>query len=153
MSTKKEKFLELVSEDTSDTVKWMKERQRDRDLYRFSAKIAFAISHRLDQLNWTQTKLAEEMDLTKQQVSKWLSGKENFKIGTILKMQEVLKTRLIEIPSSCFGLQTIKETDILETSYDKSYNIYEKPEAVILNTMLAAEPEEKYQSKFVAHGG
>ena len=125
MSTNKEKFMKLVSEDTSNTVEWMKERNGNRRLYHFSGKLALAILHRLDQLNWTQTRLAEEMGVTKQQVSKWLSGKENFKIETILKIGEVLKTTLIEVPQLSFGLQTIKETVITEFSYDKSWNIYE----------------------------
>ena len=112
--------MKLVSEDTSNTVEWMKERNGNRSLYHFSGKLALAILHRLDQLNWTQTRLAEEMGVTKQQVSKWLSGKENFKIETILKIGEVLKTTLIEVPQLSFGLQTIKETVITEFSYDKS---------------------------------
>lgn len=153
MSTKKEKFLKLVSEDTSNTVEWMKERQRNRRLYRFSGKIAFAIIHRLDQLNWTQTRLAEEMGVTKQQVSKWVKGKENFKIETILKIGEVLKTQLIEVPQSSFGIQAIKEIKALESAYDKSYNMDEKAQEIPLNTMLAAEPEEIYQSTYTfGHG-
>ena len=120
MSTNKEKFLKLVSEDTANTVEWMKERKRNRSLYLFSGKLALAILHRLDQLNWTQTRLAEEMGVTKQQVSKWVSGKENFKIETILKMGEILKTALIEVPQLSFGIKTNKETEITESSYDKS---------------------------------
>ena len=118
MSTKKEKFLKLVSEDTSNTVDWMQNRDEKKNLYCFSAKISFLILQRLDQLNWTQTKLAEEMGVTKQQVSKWVKGKENFKIETILKIGCVLKTQLIEIPKSTLGTQTINNTGILESSYD-----------------------------------
>ena len=120
MSTKKEKFLKLVSEDTSNTVEWIKERQRNKSLYRFSGKIAFAILHRLDQLSWTQTRLAEEMGVTKQQVSKWVKGKENFKIETILKIGQVLSTQLIEVSQTSFGTETIKETDVLASSYNES---------------------------------
>ncbi|MEO6683340.1 MAG: helix-turn-helix transcriptional regulator [Ginsengibacter sp.] len=145
MSTKKEKFLKLVSEDTSNTVEWMKERQRNRSLYRFSGKLALAILHRLEQLNWTQTRLAEEMGVTKQQVSKWVKGKENFQIETILKIGEVLKMQLIEVPQSSFGIHSIKETDTLVSPYDESYNIYERTQEIPLNTMLVAEPEENYQ--------
>lgn len=152
MSTNKKKILKLVSEDTSNTLEWMEERQKNRSLYRFSGKIAFAILHRLDQLNWTQTRLAEEMGVTKQQVSKWVKGKENFKIETILKIGGVLKTRLIEVPQSSFGIETIKETDILESSYNESYKINES-QVIALNTMLVAEPEEMYHSNYTFEHG
>lgn len=115
--TNKEKFLSLVSTEKTKTLDNAKNRIANREMLRFSQKIAFAILNRLDDLKWTQTKLAIEIGLPKQQINKWLKGKENFTIETILKISEVLKLELIEIPKLSTGVEVSENTAFIETVY------------------------------------
>ncbi|SDH44506.1 helix-turn-helix transcriptional regulator [Myroides phaeus] len=96
--TNKEKFLTLVSPDEGNTAAWITERQANRELHRTSQKIALLILKRLSDLNWKQKDLAERMNVSPQQVSKWVKGKENFRIETLLHLGEVLGIALFHIP-------------------------------------------------------
>ena len=62
-----------------------------------SAKIAFKILDRLDDLKMNQSQLAEKMDVSRQVVSKWVKGKTNFTLETIAKLEETLDFKLIEV--------------------------------------------------------
>lgn len=88
--TNKEKFLALVSQDDSKTIERNRERIKNRDMLRESQQIALKILLRLDELGWTQKQLAEKMEVTPQQVSKFVSGKANLTIESQIKLQNIL---------------------------------------------------------------
>lgn len=88
--TNKDKFLKLVSPTESDTILKNRERIANRAMIRESQSIALKVLAKLDELNWSQAKLAKALGVTPQQVSKIVSGKENSKIGTLTKLEEVL---------------------------------------------------------------
>ncbi|MFB5944226.1 helix-turn-helix transcriptional regulator [Albibacterium sp. RHL897] len=52
---------------------------------------------RLDELGWKQVHLAEKMNVSKQQVSKWVKGSENFTLDTLVRLSEVLGVDLIVV--------------------------------------------------------
>ena len=91
--TNKEKFLKLVSKEPNDALKKSKERIRQRAWKKESQKIAIKILSRLDELAWTQKKLAETMDVSPQYISKLVKGRENLTLETMIKLQ-----RILEIP-------------------------------------------------------
>lgn len=95
--TNKEKFTTLVSKESTKTVSRAKVRIARRGYTRISQQIALAVLERLDQLNWTQKKLAEEMGVSPQIINKWVKGHENFTIDTIEKLSERLGMELIEV--------------------------------------------------------
>ena len=95
--TNKEKFLKLVSQESTKTVSRAKDRFTRRGYTRISQQIALVILERLDQLNWTQKRLAEEMGVSPQIINKWIKGQENFTIDTIEKLSERLNMELIEV--------------------------------------------------------
>lgn len=105
--TNKENFLALVSEDNSKTIERNKERIRNRAMLRESQQIALKILLKLDDLGWTQKGLAEKMNVSPQQISKIVSGKENLTIETQIKLQNILD---IPILASYYE----KETEKLE---------------------------------------
>lgn len=88
--TNKEKFLALVSEDDSGTLERNRERIRNRAMLRESQQIALKVLFKLDDLGWTQKDLAERMEVSPQQISKIVSGKENLTIETQIKLQNIL---------------------------------------------------------------
>lgn len=88
--TNKEKFLALVSKEDSKTIERNKERIRNREMLRESQQIALKVLSKLDDLGWTQKYLAEKMNVSPQQISKIVSGKENLTIETQIKLQNIL---------------------------------------------------------------
>ena len=57
----KEKFLRLVSDEDTNTLGRIEERIANRDSQRIAFDIALKILDRLDQLGWSQKRLAEEL--------------------------------------------------------------------------------------------
>lgn len=95
MKTKREKFLELVSKEKTTTSKKNKERIANRAMLCASRDIAFKVLERLDELGWSQKKLAEVMDVSPPYINKLVRGKENFTLATLVKLQEVLNIPIL----------------------------------------------------------
>lgn len=96
--TNKEKFLALVSQKETKTVERAKQRLKQKSYSKLSNQIAFEILERLDELHWKQKDLAEKMNVSPQQVSKWVKGNENFTLETLVNLSDVLGISLITIP-------------------------------------------------------
>lgn len=62
-----------------------------------SSDIAFRILDALDDLDWNKARLAKEMGVSPQQVSKYVKGEENFKLETLCKLEKVLGVELIRV--------------------------------------------------------
>ena len=62
-----------------------------------SADIALRILDALEELNWKKAKLAQEMGVSPQQVSKYVKGEENFKLETLCNLEKVLGIELVTI--------------------------------------------------------
>ena len=65
-----------------------------------SADIALRILDALEELNWKKAKLAQEMGISPQQVSKYVKGEENFKLETLCNLEKVLGIELVTILQS-----------------------------------------------------
>lgn len=88
--TNKEKFLKIVSAEASNAMAEVKQRKIKRAMLRESQKIALKVLTKLDELGWTQKDLAQEMNVSPQQISKIVSGTQNLTIETQIKLQEIL---------------------------------------------------------------
>lgn len=88
--TNKEKFLRLVSKEDTGTLERNQQRIRNRAMLRESQQIALKVLMKLDDLGWSQKDLAKVMDVTPQQITKIVSGKENLTIETQIKLQNIL---------------------------------------------------------------
>ncbi len=93
--TNKEKFLSLVTTDDSNTIKKVKERQLNRERLRESQQIALKVLLKLDEMGWSQKKLAEKMLVSPQQISKIVRGKENLTLETQIRLQKILKIPIL----------------------------------------------------------
>ena len=91
----RENFLALVSEKESNIGTRNKERIKNRARLKESQNIALKVLNKLDDLGWTQKRLAEELNVTPQQVSKIVKGKENLTLETQVKLQEVLNIPIL----------------------------------------------------------
>ncbi|WP_353088359.1 helix-turn-helix transcriptional regulator [Flavobacterium sp.] len=93
--TNKEKFLSLVSDKKTNTLERNRERIKNRLMLRESQKIAIKVLTKLDELKWTQRDLANALNVSPQQVTKIVSGKENLTIDTQIKLQNVLNIPIL----------------------------------------------------------
>jgi len=86
----REKFLNLVNGEQTNTTERVTDRIRNRALMRESQAIALKVLMKLDKLGWSQRKFATEMGVTPQQVTKIVSGKENLTLETQIRLQQIL---------------------------------------------------------------
>ena len=90
MTTKKEIFKALVSDEKTNTVIRNKERIKNRARLRESQQIALKVLTKLDEPGWSQRRLAKEMEVSPQQITKIVRGTENLTLETQVKLQEIL---------------------------------------------------------------
>lgn len=91
----KKKFLELVDRHDPSTMDDVKYRIVNREMLRESQSIALKIIAKLDELGMSQSDLAKELDVYPQQITKFVSGKTNFEIQTLIKIQQILDIPLL----------------------------------------------------------
>ena len=149
--TNKEKFLALVSEDKSNTMEYVRERIEKRAQLRESARIAYKVLDRLDELGWTQKKLAKELDVSPQQVTKIVKGQENMTLATMVKLQEVLSIPILaSFHENAFEKLGEMIGKMVRTKYEKPkakiINMnYDQAVSVPLQKMEFGEPKPVYQ--------
>jgi len=88
--TNKDKFIQLVSGEDNSTLADVKKRIKNRAMLRESQQIALKVLMKLDDFGWSQKDLAKAMEVTPQQITKIVSGKENLTIETQIKLQHIL---------------------------------------------------------------
>ena len=88
--TNKDKFNQLVSGEDNSTLADVKKRIKNRAMLRESQQIALKVLMKLDDFGWSQKDLAKAMQVTPQQITKIVSGKENLTIETQIKLQHIL---------------------------------------------------------------
>ena len=122
--TNKEKFLALVSKEDTAILEQVKQRIKNRAMLRESQKIAIKVLLKLDELGWSQRKLAEKMGVTPQHINKIVSGKENLTIETQIKLQEILDIPILASyyeERKEFAVGYEKELD--QNSFEYYYNL------------------------------
>lgn len=110
--TKKDNFLDIVSNEVVDTLDKNSERIRNREMLRESQSIAIKVITKLDELRWSQKDLAKKMDVSPQQISKIVSGKENLTIETQIKHQNILN---IPILASYYENKSAERNELITT--------------------------------------
>ncbi|HLR25298.1 MAG TPA: helix-turn-helix transcriptional regulator [Fodinibius sp.] len=101
MMNKKEKiegFLANVEDDGGQWIKKARYRRANHGWLRKSQEVAIKVLQTLDEKDMQQKELAEAMDVSPQQVSKIVKGKQNLALQTITKLEQVLGISLFEVP-------------------------------------------------------
>ena len=88
--TSKDAFLVLVSKEETKTIDRAVARIASRGSLKLSNMISIKILTRLDELGLKQVDLARKMGVTPKQVNKWIKGKENFTLETLVKLSDIL---------------------------------------------------------------
>ncbi len=97
MSDIRKKIEEIAVDDTGSWREKARYRRENRGWLRKSQRIAVRILSVLNEKGMQQKELAEMMDVSPQQVSKIVKGKENLSLKTISKIEAVLGVRLFEV--------------------------------------------------------
>lgn len=97
------KFSDIVSKDkVSGFETAARQDMANRAWLDKSFEIALRILARLKELDWTQAKLAEEMNVSPQYVSKIVKGRENLTLETIALIETALAILLITVESPLY---------------------------------------------------
>jgi len=104
---KTKEFLQNLETDQGKTVRNARYRRENRAWLRKSQRIAIKVLSTLKRKNLSRTWLAEELDVSRQQVSKIIKGKENLTLKTIADLEQKLGIQLIEVPD--YQLEPIPE--------------------------------------------
>lgn len=95
MSKTEEKIKNLAAENpTSSWKEKVAFRKENKAWLKKSTRISLRILDTLEDKGWNQTDLAKAMDVTRQHVSKLVKGGNDFKLSTIVKLEEVLGIQL-----------------------------------------------------------
>lgn len=92
-----EKFLALVSDETSDFEKKTLWRKANKNRLKKSSGIAIKILRALSDQGSSQKELADKMEVSAQYINKIVKGNENLSLETISKLETALGIRLIEV--------------------------------------------------------
>ncbi len=86
--TNKQKFQKLSSGKNEKLIEEIKFRNANRVWLKNSKKIALEILLKLDELGWSQTELAEKLNVSKQYVHKLLKGNEKFGFEILSEIED-----------------------------------------------------------------
>ena len=103
MTAFKKKISAVATGRISPGVRKSKERRSKPWLKYYSAPIARMILSRLEEKELSQVKLAAELKVTPQQISKIIKGEENLTLETIYKLSKALNFDLITFPDYKYG--------------------------------------------------
>jgi transcriptional regulator with XRE-family HTH domain len=111
MSNLKEKLKEIVGDEISKGAEKTHFRKNNPWLKEYSSQIARRILHAIGaDKNMNQSKLAETLSVTPQQISKIVKGQENMTLETIYKLSKALNVELISFPE--YEYSRVPETPI-----------------------------------------
>ena len=120
MTTTKKSIKDISVQSHENWMEHVAWRKANKAWLRKSAAIALRILDALEELNWKKAKLAQEMGVSPQQVSKYVKGEENFKLETLCNLEKVLGIELVTI------LQ--KEEEVVQKGTWKDAELTEKME-------------------------
>ena len=97
MTTTKKSIKDISVQSPENWIAKVAWRKANKAWLGKSATIALRILDALEGLGWNKARLAEEMGVSPQQVSKYVKGEENFKLETLCKLEKVLGIELVTI--------------------------------------------------------
>lgn len=117
MTDIRKKIEEIAVDDDNGWLKKARYRRENRGWLRKSQEIAIRVLGVLDEKGMQQKELAEAMDVSPQQVSKIVKGKQNLTLQTISKLEQVLGISLFEVPRR-LSLQKVESKKVAKANYD-----------------------------------
>lgn len=146
MTDIKKRIEKEAVEGKSDWLEKAKSRRENRSWLRKSQSIAIRVLSTIKERGSNQEELAEALDVSPQQVSKIVKGKQNLTLKTISKLEQVLDISLIEIPRPR-AQNIVKSTRGKDVTYtNKSRQTFTKSEPLKDVANGSWNPKEERQS-------
>lgn len=117
MSEIRKKIEEIAIDDKGSWIEKARYRRDNRAWLRKSQRIAVRILSVLDEKGMQQKELAKALDVSPQQVSKIVQGKQNLTLETISKLEAVLGVKLFEVPVPQYEMNVERKN--VQTSLSK----------------------------------
>lgn len=96
MKVNKEKLHSLAKEENAEERALAHDFRENRNLYKASMRIAMKIKRALREKGMTQCQLAREMNMDTATISRYLNGKANMELKTMLRFEEKLGVNIID---------------------------------------------------------
>lgn len=113
-----QKIAQKVDKKSSTWKQDAEWRRANRSWLNKSARIAMSILDRMDELGWSQKKLAEELGTTPQYVSKLCKGHENLTLKNIAMLEGILAISLsLDVP---YVEQELRSSSTIITNFFES---------------------------------
>jgi transcriptional regulator with XRE-family HTH domain len=94
----KDKLKDITSENKSTWLEDAEKNVANQGARKNARRVALRVLHILKERGMTQQALADKMDVSRQQVTKIIKGKENFTFETIDKLEKALNITLLNVP-------------------------------------------------------
>lgn len=117
MSEIRKKIEEIAIDDKGSWIEKARYRRDNRAWLQKSQRIAVRILSVLDEKGMQQKELAKALDVSPQQVSKIVQGKQNLTLETISKLEAVLGVKLFEVPVPQYEMNVERKN--VQTSLSK----------------------------------
>lgn len=119
MQLDKNKLMEVATPLSDESRSRMRQRKKDRYWKAASAAIAAKVRRQLKVSGTTRVKLAESLEVTPANITRYLSGETNFELKTLVELERALNMEII-------NRSVIPEEDkrpiIIEVRYDYPLN-------------------------------
>lgn len=113
-----QKLAQIVEKKSSTWKQDAEWRRENRSWLKKSANIAMCVLDRMEELSWSQKKLAEELGTTPQYVSKLCKGQENLTLKNIDALERILGIDLMTDKKEI--LHEVKSTNV---HFTQAFNI------------------------------
>ena len=143
MSDIRKKIEEIAVDDKGSWIEKARYRRDNRSWLRKSQRIAVRVLSVLNEKGMQQKELAEAMDVSPQQVSKIVKGKQNLTLETISKLESVLGVKLFEVPVPQFEMNVERKTVRTNLSKDKSAQVKSRKDLSVVNMQLWTPSSEE----------
>jgi plasmid maintenance system antidote protein VapI len=146
MTDIRKKIEKIAVDDKSNWLQKAKYRRENRKWLRKSQAIALRVLSVLDEKGIQQKELAEAMEVSPQQVSKIVKGKQNLTLQTISKLENVLKISLFEVPRQSSKIE-VETKKAVKANYDKKGKRQYTAKEPLKNVVDGSWKPEQRQSK------
>ena len=136
MSDIRKKIEEIAVDDKGSWIEKARYRRDNRSWLRKSQRIAVRVLSVLNEKGMQQKELAEVMDVSPQQVSKIVKGKQNLTLETISKLESVLGVKLFEVPVPQFEMNVERKKVRANLSKEKSTSVKSRKDLSEMNMQL-----------------
>lgn len=94
-SANQKRFIDCVRPEQSVNIEAMRERQRNRDVFKKSAHVAIELLNAMEERGLTRIELAKRMEVTVEEVDAWLKGKILIDEATLGKFERGLGVKIM----------------------------------------------------------